>query len=200
MAQPFEVIAHPLTIWLAPVGTAFPDVSEDPDASWTKLGTSGDENYDEEGVTVTHDQTIEMWTPAGSTGARKAFRTEEGLVIEFTLVDISADQYAKVLNDATVTQVAAGAGTAGVDEFGLTQGHTVATYALLARGLSPADDQFASQYQVPRCFQNASPEPQYNKGGEPAGLACEFAALEDLNAAADAERFGKLVIQTAAPS
>lgn len=197
--EPFEVVAHPLTVWLAPVGTAFPDVSEDPDASWIKLGTSGDENYDEDGVTITHEQTIEEWTPAGSTGPRKAFRTEERLLVAFNLVDISADQYAKVLNDTDVTQVAAGSGTAGADEFGLSQGHTVASHALLARGVSPADEQFSAQYQVPRCYQAANPEPQYQKG-TPAGLACEFAALEDLDASAETERFGKLVIQTAEPS
>lgn len=197
--EPFEVIAHPLTLWLAPVGTAFPDVSEDPDASWTLVGTSGDENYDEEGVTVSHEQTVEEWTPAGSTGPRKAFRTGERLVIGVTVADISAAQYAQALNNATITQDAPGAGTAGVDRFGLTQGHDVAVFALLARGKSPADDQFEAQYQVPRVFQGANPEPQYQKG-EPAGLALEFVALEDLNASADAERFGELVIQTAAPS
>lgn len=197
--EPFEVIAHPLEIYLAPVGTAFPDVSAAPDASWTLLGTSGDENYDEDGVTVTHEQTLEEWTPAGSTGPRKVFRTGERLVIAVPLADLSAEQYARVLNDATITQDAAGVGTAGVDRFGLSQGHTVATFALLARGKSPAGDSFDAQYQVPRCYQGANQEPQFQKGN-PALLACEWTALEDLDAASEATRFGELIIQTAAPA
>src|SRR3990167_8660628 len=113
MATPYEIVAAPLTVWVAPTGTAFPDVDTAPNGSWTKLGTSGDKNYADDGVTVTHEQTIETFTPAGSTAARKAWRTEEGLLVEFVLVDISADQYAKILNDATVTDTGAGAGTPG---------------------------------------------------------------------------------------
>lgn len=195
--EPFEVVAAPLTVWLAPVGTAFPAVDTEPDASWFKLGTNGDVNYDEEGVTVSHEQTIEKWRGVGSTGPVKAWRTEEELMVGFTLVDISAAQYAKVLNDATVTDTAAATGVPGTSEFGLSQGQDVKTFALLARGKSPAGDDFAAQYQVKRCHQAENPEPVYNKGSEPAGLAIQFGALEDPDAADERERFGKLVIQTA---
>lgn len=199
--EPFEVIASPLTVYLAPVGTAFPaiDDAEGGFASgWTKLGTNGTRNYDDDGVTVTHEQTIETWRGAGSTGPVKAWRTEEELMVGFTLVDLSAVQYAKVLNDATVTDTAAAAGVAGTSEFGLSQGLDVATFAMLARGKSPAGDGFNAQYQVKRCYQAENPEPQFNKGDEPAGLEIQFAALEDPSAENPRERFGTLVIQTAA--
>lgn len=198
--EPFEVVAAPFTIYVAPVGTAFPDVTVDPPADWMKLGTSGTDNYTEDGVTVTHEQTVEVFRSLGSTGPRKAWRTEEGLLIGFTLVDLSAEQYAKVLNDASVTQNAAGAGTGGTDVFGLSRGQEVAAHALLARGdASPAGDAFVTQYEVPRVFQNSEPELTFQKG-DPAGHECEFMALEDLNAANARERFGRLVIQTAAAS
>lgn len=191
MGAPHEIVAAPLTVYVAALGTAFPDVDEAPVAAWLKLGTSGDKNYSEDGVTVTHEQTIEVFRPAGGTAARKAFRTEEGLLIEFTLVDISAAQYAKVLNNATVTQTAAGAGTPGTDKFDLLQGLDVAAFALLARGKSPADNALSAQYQVPKVYQAASPAPAYVKG-TPAGLAIQFAALDD-----SVDAFGELVIQTA---
>jgi hypothetical protein len=194
MAAPFEIVASPLTVWLAPVGTAFPDVSQAPAVAWVKLGTSGDKNYRDDGVTVSHEQEIEVFRPAGGTGARKAWRTEEDFSIEFELVDLTPEQYAKVLNDATVSTVAPGALIGGAKTIPLQQGRNVATFAMIARGLSPTNDSFASQYQVPLCYQSENPEPVYNKD-EPAGLAIKFSALEDATLG-----FGKLVLQTAAPS
>jgi len=67
MAAPEEVVAAPLTIWLAPVGTAFPEIDAAPGVGWEKLGTEGDMNYDESGVSVSHAETVNDFTPAGST-------------------------------------------------------------------------------------------------------------------------------------
>lgn len=194
--EPFEILAAPYTVWLAPTGEAFPAVTTAPGANWVRLGSSGDENYGDDGVSVQHTQSIETWR-GQSVAPVKAWRTEEGLVVGFTLHDISAAQYARILDDATVTQTAAGVGTPGTDAFPLSRGDQVKVWALLARGLSPGGDDFVAQYQVPVVFQQAEPEPTYQKG-EPAGLACEFMALKDPNAASTRERFGKLVIQTAA--
>lgn len=179
---PFEIIAAPYSVYVAPVGTAFPAIDlEPPGGSWSLLGKSGDKNYDEEGVTITHEQTIEEFRPVGLAAPRKSFRTEESLVISFNLVDVSAAQYAKVLNDATVTDTASGVGTAGHLSFPLEMGFRVKQLAMLIRGhespdaTAPTDD-FNVQYEVPIVYQNASPEVQYQKG-EPARIACEFRAL-----------------------
>ena len=86
MSKPYEVIAKPFTLYVAPVGTVFPKLDEDPGGTWLKVGTSGDLNYSPDGVTVTHGQTVEKWRPLGSTGARKAFRTEEEQSISLVLV------------------------------------------------------------------------------------------------------------------
>lgn len=196
---PFEIMAAPYTVWVAPVATAFPDLSAAPSGTWVKLGAVGDENYDEDGVTVSHEQTIEEFRPVGSTGARKAFRTEESLVISFNLADVTPAMYGKVLNNATVTDTAAGVGTAGNLNLNLYQGLHVARYALLARAeqsaMATADsDAFRTQYEVPIVYQNASPEVVHKKG-EPAMLACEFRALKDPTLG-----FGKLRSQDAAAS
>lgn len=191
--KPFEVVAAPFTIYVAPVGTAFPAVHAAPAVTWFRLGTSGDKNYHEDGVVVTHEQEIEVWRALGSTGPRKAWRTEEALMIGFTLVDLSSAQYAKILGDVAVTQTAPAVGVPGSDEFSLLRRHDVKALALLARGdVSPAGDAFKTQYQVPVVFENGSQEVTFQKG-EPGGLECEWMAIEDAT-----DGFGKLKIQTAA--
>jgi hypothetical protein len=188
MDAPNEIIAAPLTVYVAPLATAFPAVNAAPAGAWFKLGTSGDKNYDEEGVTVTHEQTIETFTPAGGTAPRKAWRTEEGLLIEFTLVDLTPEQYAKVLNDATVTT---DAGPPAIKRQDILLGLSVKALALLARGKSSVNNALTAQYEVPIVYQAAAPAPVYAKGA-PTGLACQFVALEDATSG-----FGRLVNQTA---
>lgn len=194
MADPYEIIATPLTLYLAPVGTAFPAIDAAPSGSWVKVGTNGDRSEDEAGVTVTHSQQIKQVRTGGSLGPIKAFRDAEDLKIEVTLLDITLEQYQAALNGNSITTTAAGTGTAGFKKVGLSRGKSVKLYALLARGASPYADAMNSQYQFPRVFQSGDPKPVYKKG-VPAGLMLEFTALEDPNAATDDVRFGTLVSQ-----
>jgi len=193
---PYEIIISPFEVFTAPEGTAFPDVDTAPPAPWAKLGTNGVRNYSEDGVTVTHEQTVEEHRTAGSTGPVKVSRPEEGLLVDLVLEDLSLEQYAKILNGVTVTDTPAAAGTPGIRTITLRQGPSVACFAMLIRGPSPYADGLVAQYQVPRAYQGGNPAPVFSKG-EAAGLACQFKALEDPNAATDAERFGKLVAQDA---
>lgn len=194
MSAPYEVVAAPLQIYLAPVTTAFPKVDAIPTGPWVLLGTAGDLNYDGSGVTVEHNQTVTPWTPAGSTGPRKAFRTAEALAITVKLADISPTQYAMVLNNATVT-LDGGSPTMAPDSvIPLLRGIQVATFALLARGLSPMGDAYSAQYEVPVVYEGGSPKPVFVKG-VPALLECSFMALAD-----DTAGFGNLRIQSGAHS
>ena len=194
--RPYEIIMSPYEVWIAPEGTAFPDVDETPAGLWARLGTNGKSNYSEDGMTITHEQTITAHRTLGSSGPVKAVRTSESLMISLTLEDMTAEQYAKVMNNVPVSLVAAGVGTPGNKNITLRQGLNVACFALLVKGPSAYGDNWNSQYQIPRAFQNGSPAPSFNKG-DAAGLACEFTALENLDAPTEEERFGKLVIQTA---
>jgi hypothetical protein len=189
-----EILAAPYAVWLAPVGTAFPAIQTAPTGAWVLLGTSGTKSYDEDGVTVEHPQTIETFTPAGGTVARKAFRTEEDQIINVNLVDLSTIQYAKILNNATVTTVAAGAGVAGQKHFPTMRGLTVATFALLLRGMSTETEGLVGEKQCPIVYEASEPSPQFTKG-EPAVLECSFASLED-----DTAGLGRTGNQTAAPT
>lgn len=191
---PYEILAGPYTLWLAPVGTIFPILTAAPAVAWVKVGTNGDANYDEDGVTVSHVTKQENARPAGRTGPVKAWTTEEDLMVALKLWDVSLEQYATALNKAAITTVAAGVGVPGTKKIGLSQGAEITLYALLVRGLSPYGDNFVAQYEVPRCYQSGNAKPVYKKG-KPATLDLEFTALEDLGAAAAVERFGRLISQ-----
>lgn len=188
MAAPYEVVAGPLTVWVAPVGTAFPLVNANPPGTWFKLGTNGPDNFEENGVMVTHNQTLNPWRSAASTVARKVFRSAEEFLLEFTLVDLTIEQYAKVMNDKSVNVTAGPPATKDID---LMLGTAVTTFAMLARGISPINDALPAQYQSPIVYQGASPKLAYKKDA-PAGLDIQFAALKD-----SALGIGKLVQQTA---
>lgn len=191
MPTPHEIVAAPLTVWLAPVGTAFPKVDAAPSGPWIKLGTEGAYNYSDDGVTVQHSSSVETFTPAAATRPRKAWRTEEGLTVGFTLVDLSPTHYAKVLDEATVSTVAAATGSAGTSSFNVQREINVELWALLARGESPVDNDLAMQLQIDAVYQSAEPEVTFNKGN-PAGLSLEFTALE-----VTAGDFATWVVQTA---
>jgi hypothetical protein len=199
-SKPFEIIAQPFTLWIAPVATVFPAIDAAPPGPWVKVGTSGDLNITEDGVTVTHSQEVELWKALGSVGPRKAFRTGEELRIAFVLADLSLEQYALALNYNTVTTTAPGSGVAGRKKIGLSRGLAMPQRALLLRGngASMYGEGWNAQYEVPIAVQVGEPEVVFTKG-EPAGLQLEWVAIEDTTAASADERFGRLVAQNAAP-
>lgn len=193
---PYEIVAQPFTLWLAPLATAFPLIDVAPSGTWIKLGTSGELNYTEKGVTVAHEQKVKTWSALGSVGPRKAFRTEESLKITLSLVDVTLEQYLNALNYNVVTSTPAVSGFAGFKKLGLSRGFDVPQRALLIRGVgaSPYGTGWNMQYEVPIAVQMATPTVTFMKG-EPAGLEMEFLALEDASAGSPLERFGRLVGQ-----
>lgn len=196
--EPFEIIGAPFTIWMAPVGTAFPLIDGAPATPWVLIGTNGIRNQADTGVTVSHTQKIDQARPGGTTGPVKAWRSEEDFMISYSLWDLTLEQYLYALNGIAPTTTAAATGTAGFKKTGLSRGVEITQYALLARGESPYIASANAQYEVPRCYQSASPKTVFAKG-KPAALDFEWTALEDLTATDDAERFGRLVAQHQLP-
>lgn len=196
MPAPLEIVGQPLTLWLAPVATAFPLVDAVPSGTWVLIGTSGIRSQDEAGVTVTHSQTVNKVRTGGSLGPVKAFRSEEDLMFKVSIFDTTLEAVRIALNANTLTTVAASTGVAGTKRIGLSRGPDVTEYALLARGvgISPYGDAMNSQWEVPRCYMSNSPAIVYRKGN-PAGVELEFTALEDPNAASAAFRFGSMRFQ-----
>jgi hypothetical protein len=200
MPTPFEIIAAPVIVYQAAIGEAFPLIDAAVAGNWVKIGTSGDRNIPEDGVTVAHSQEVEPFYSIGGTGPQKVFRTREGFVCRFTLADLTLEEYSHILNDNSVTDTAASSGVAGIREVDLYRGSEVSQVALLIRGLFSAyGDTWNTQFQIPNCYQTGTPEPVFMKG-TPAALAFEYTAIEDPLAATSADRFGKLVMQDAAPT
>jgi len=124
-------------------------------------------------------------------------RTEEGLTATFVLEDMTLEQYSNALNGVAIAEIAAAAGVAGQKNLTLHMGANVSTYAMLIRGVSSYDENLNGQYQVPKCYQKGNPAPVFDKSNA-ASLKLEFEAIEDPDAPTDEERFGKLIMQTAA--
>ncbi|MCQ4575418.1 MAG: hypothetical protein NOU37_09270 [Candidatus Brocadiales bacterium] len=196
--KPYEIIAAPFEVYVAPVGEAVPLIDATPAANWVKLGTSGDRNMSEDGVTVTHEQTIETdsFRTLGSTGPVKAVRTKEDLRISFTLLDLTLEEYARILNGNTVSETTPSAGVAGFKEVDLYRGLSVTEYALVIRGAGPYGDGWDMQYEIPKAVLTSSPTTVFQKGA-PAGLEFEFIAIEDSDAAGASKRFGRLLAMNA---
>lgn len=196
MAAPTEIIAGPLEAYIGPVGESFPAIGATPAGNWTLIGTSGSKNYTEDGVRVQHPQEFYEVLTAGTTIPRKVFRTREDLIVTFTLYDIKAAEYSRVLNSNSVTTTAAASGVPGQRTVSFERGVQVEFNALLLRGaLSPEQDDANVQYEVPRVYHNGSPEVVWTKG-EATGLIFEFMALLD-ETAADGEGLGRYRYQFA---
>jgi hypothetical protein len=196
-SAPLEVLAAPFTMYVAPIGTAFPQVDEEPDTTdWTLVGAAGPLNYDEAGVNVDHAQSMAFWRSLGDAGSRKVFRSSEDLKMGLLLVDVTLEQYSFALNGNTVTPTAAAAGVPGTKKIGLSRGFTVDTRAVLLRGPSPEMEDGVMQYECPRAAQTGEPKPVYTKD-KPAMLAIEWTALVDPAATDPSEYFGRIVTQTA---
>lgn len=129
------------------------------------------------GVTVTHNQTVSTFIPAGGTTVRKAWRTDEGLTVAFELADLSPTQYGLMLDNVSVQTQAQTAGLSGDKHFEVMRGVQVNQYALLVKGISPVNEAYSAQYEVAAAFQMGNPAPRYSKQG-PATLAIEFHAFE----------------------
>jgi len=199
---PYEIIASPADLWIAPALTARPVMTAhplpDPIAPWAKVGTSLSLNYTEDGVTIQMQQDVVKWRSLGDTGSRKAFRTLEDAMARVNVADMTLEAWANILNANAITTVAAGAGTAGYKKIGLSKGPGVASFAVLIRFPSPYVTAMWSQLWMPIAINSASTEFPFKKD-TPAALAIEFSAMVNTAAANEFERFGVLEAQSALP-
>ena len=107
-AKPFELVAGPIALYSATADTEAPDLEVDPTSvSWSLIGKSGANNYSEDGVTVTPEQSLETQRVLGSTAPRKKYRTEENLMLSATIMDMTLETFAFAMNKASITTTAA---------------------------------------------------------------------------------------------
>ncbi len=185
-SEPFEILVGPASIWVAPVGTAFPDVDAAPAVDWVSLGkTDG-------GVTVTHMRETAEHMVDQSAMPQKMTLTSRRESIKFKIAEITPETYATVIDDATVTTVPAASGVAGEKSFPLGA-NSLPCMALLLRGPSPVMDAYM-QYEYAVVHPTGDVELAFTKDGKTV-LPVEFRAMEDPD---NAGQFGTCRIQTAA--
>lgn len=188
-STPYDLLVGVGELFIAPANTAMPALGSAPGGSWINLGETDD------GVKVGKTQSIETFTSDQRTGKVKAVRTEEGLTISTNLQKSTLENLADVIN-GTVTTTAPGASTIGTKSLSMYAGPDVKEFAFLFRSNSPYGN-WPAQYYVPRGFFGGEVEMEYKKDDKVL-IPAEFEALEDLNAANAADRFGKYVAQHAA--
>ena len=193
MAQPIELIVGPLTLWTAPVGEAFTVIDVAPAGNWVKVGSSGDEDYTDDGVVVLAPQTVEFFRGAGNTGPRKAYITEEDLIVRVTVANMTLEEVNLAFNSVAITTAA---GPPAIKDITLNRGSVEpAQMALQVRGKSPYADAKNMQFEIPVAIHMGSPEFPFTKSAVTA-FQLEFMALVDPSAATAAEKFGRLLAQT----
>jgi len=176
-------------MYIAPVGTAFPALTASPAAPWRDLGDTQD------GVDMNSDDKVELVRTDQRTGPVKATRTDETVVVKTKLAEATLENLADAMG-VTLTDTAPGVGTIGTREINLHRGATVDEFAFLFRGDSPYGA-YPAQYQLPRAYCDEVGAIKYDKGKN-VPIPVTFKCLEDLNAATEDERYGKLIAQDAA--
>ena len=154
-----EIITGPFEVWMAPVDEAFPDMADAPAGNWALIGTNGSRHHTEDGVVISSNQNVEEHFGAGGTEVMKLSRTQERLMVVFTLFDLVAGEFVKAFNLATTTtDTAAGSGTAGHQSFPLLRGLGITSKAIIIRGPSPLLATEILQFEVPEVAQVADLE------------------------------------------
>lgn len=181
MSAPYELLAGPWTVWTGAANATEPvDFEADPPVAYTKLGTLGSDEYDEDGVEIELAETLEFFRGLGKTGRRKAWRTEEDPKISLKVHDMTPTLMAKALNGNAITSTAAGADTSGAKRVSMHKGHNVQTYTLLLRSDegSPFGDDYTAQFWFPLVVVESA-SGLVGKKGKPMGVEFEFAVLYD---------------------
>jgi hypothetical protein len=173
-------------VYVAPTGTAFPNVSDSESSfgtQWIRLGQT------EGGVKAAHGQTIVELRTDQTTAPVKAIRSEETLEVTFSLAELTLEHYAVALNRALEGPTVGGSDKSVQLYRG---GFQVETLALFVRGdhLSPYGDKNL-QYEVPVAFQAGDPETEYVRDNK-AVLACSFHVIADPDRVDDDDAFGVL--------
>jgi hypothetical protein len=135
----------PHSLYIAPAGEARPAIDVAPSGGWVLVGTAGNRSYAEEGVRVNSPAAYNYFRGHGSAAPRKAFRSEEDVIIGVTLADMTLESLATAFNKLAADVVETGT----TRKLGLARGLGVQTVALLVRGPSPYMDDGFAQFWVP---------------------------------------------------
>jgi hypothetical protein len=171
------MVSGPLTIFTAPEGTTFPEISATPGSPWALMGANGDKSISDDGLTVNVEEETNDQMVLGSTLPQKVFRVSEAMMFDFMLFDLTAEMFAVAMSGLAVSDVPAAVGTGGYRSVPLVRGFNINYQSFLFRGFSPYLDNAFAQYWIPKGYAQFSGEVQYQKG-EAAALGISVKAYE----------------------
>lgn len=184
---PYGQLVGPLKVYVATALTVEPAVNATPGGSWTEVGaTDGEQGINKEADLL-------KFYDNDHQGPVKAVTPEENPMIEFTLVNLTHNHFARIMSN--ISQITTAAGPPAVSRVPLKSGYDPTEYALLFKGLADSPfGNFPAQYYIPRgVFEKVM---ELTRGKENrAELDCTFHALEDDNQS-DINRLGWVTAQT----
>lgn len=153
-AFPYEVIGSPYDFYIAPVGEARPAITAAVAGQWVQVGSRGAYSFSDEGVRMQAPASYNYFRGFKSAAPLKAFRSEEDVVFQVSIADLTPEQLANAFNQlaADVTEL----GTTRT--LNLSRGLSVTQVAILMRGPSPFMDAGTAQFWVPNACNVSSPE------------------------------------------
>lgn len=181
MPSPYEIMSGPIEIYHAPLATVYPIIEAAPAVAWKLVGASGSKNYTEDGVRVNQPNVMDAIRALGATGPRKFFRSSEDLIVEATVMDMTAEMVAVALGklESDVVDTAPGPSAAGHRAITLRRGFTVKTFSLLLRqDLSPYGEDWKAQWEIPVATVVGEPDIMYVKN-DAAKVLFRFQAIDD---------------------
>jgi hypothetical protein len=188
--EPFDQLTGPLQVYVAAHGTAEPSIDSTPSGSWVELAETDGEQA------IQHMGRLTYFRDNAHQGPRKAVRPEEDVVFTFTLVSLTLEHYARVLDDVS-DMVEDTSGDPDIKKIPMERGFEPNEYALLFRGEAASPyGAWPGQYYIPLAVFDDEPQPTFGKDGRPA-LECEVHALADTDQSAGYE-LGWLTVQSAA--
>lgn len=185
----YDILIGVGKIYVAAVGTAFPTLDAEPGASWRYVGPTSD------GIKVDFDETINEFSSDQDIGTVEAIRSSETMMISANLFEATLENLADVMSQE-VTTVAAGSGTLGYKQIGMSRGAAVTKKAILFRANSPYGA-YPGQYELPYGYLSGKVGLEYKKDGMVV-VPAEFHALIDPNATDETEKFGRIKYGSAA--
>lgn len=181
---PYDQLVGTVKIYLATYGTAEPDVTSAPSASWVELGcTEGDQTYDESGELTKFYDNCHM-------GPVKTVLGQQDPMVTFNLVGLTLENVARSIRSVGAVTTP----SASLKRLALKRTAAQTEYALLFKG--DADSPYGNypgQIYLPRGVFDGKLALTRAKTGRPA-VAVTFHALED-DTQSELDRLGWMTVQ-----
>lgn len=187
---PFEQLTGSLKLYIAPYGEAVPEVQSTPTGNFIELGsTAGDQK-------IKHGNKITWFRDNDHQGVVKGTRAEEEITISATLVDLTLENYGRIISSVGLVTETTNASGIQQRTLPLKRGPNLTEYIAVFRGdtISPYGV-FPGMYVLPKAVITGEPTPTFGKDKR-AELAIEMMVLED-DAMSESDKLGWLVVQIA---